>query len=393
MVVHTCKKCNKEFNHKAPYDYHINKMKRSCIKKQASPIIFNDLAQTSPSPIKKFKCPKCNKTYANKSNLNRHTSRSCKAKLKFKTDYGGFEDLKIDKTIKFDNTNVDKTLSFENNNILVAPNVTKFNENLVETSHLRKNTPKFDSQLKTPQDDKFRCNYCVKTFTRRSSLSRHISDRCKVKIQDEKDKEKIYYQLIDQMKEQQQKIKNLEDKMINNTGANINNSSNSTINTGTINNNTQNTTYNFNIVAFGKEDLYSIDDDTCKKYLHRGYQCVPKMVENTHFNVNKPEYHNVYIPNMKDLYAMIYDGKRWGLKEKSDVINQLFDDKQCYLIDKYNELKDDLDPVTIKKFGRFLNHSDDEIYDGIKKDIKLLLYNKRDIPLKTRKSLERKKLT
>jgi hypothetical protein len=217
-----------------------------------------------------------------------------------------------------------------------------------------------------------------------SNFSKHFKS-CKIRLQIEKEKEEIYKILIIQMEEQKKEINNLKQQI----NVNINNTNNSHNTTNSHNNIINN---NINIVAFGHENLYALKDDLCKQVLSKGYQCVPILIENTHFNKNKPEYHNVYIPNMKDLYAMIYDGKRWGLKEKSDVVNQLFDDKQCFLIEKFNEFKDDLDPITIKKFGRFLNQSDDEIYSNIKKDIKLLLYNKRDIPMKTRKLMNNQNL-
>jgi chorismate mutase len=247
-----------------------------------------------------------------------------------------------------------------------------------------------------------KCNHCMKIFSRSDSLKRHLNGMCKVMKKTEQEKEKIYQELMRQMNEQNKKIEKLEnqnkDLMQKLSGnSNLNNCYNTTNTTNNTNTNTNSNNINsnntVNIIAFGSEDLYTIfEDKACKKFLHKGYQCVPSMIEDTHFDINKPELHNVYIPNMKDLYAMIYDGKRWGLKEMGEVIDQLFDDKQCFLIDKFNDLKDDLNPIALKKFNRFINHSDDDIYKNLKKDIKLLLYNKRDIPLKTRRGHEHKTL-
>ena len=235
------------------------------------------------------------------------------------------------------------------------------------------------------------CNYCKKRFTRYSSLKRHLNGRCIILEKIEEEKEFIYKSLLKQMKEQkeqvdkligknkehEEKIKELKMKL----GTNVVNGNNNTITTQNITN-TQNI---FNIIAFGKENLYEMDDEECKKFLKKGYQSIPSLVNHTHFDKNKPEYHNVYISNMKDLYAMTFDGTAWMVINKDEVINQLFDDNQCFLNDKYKKLNNDLDNITKRKYGRFIEETDEKIIEGIKHDIKLLLYNKRNIPMNTRK--------
>ena len=42
------------------------------------------------------------------------------------------------------------------------------------------------------------------------------------------------------------------------------------------------------------------------KILKRGSNCIPKLLEAIHFNPEKPENHNIYIPNIKNNYVMIY---------------------------------------------------------------------------------------
>jgi hypothetical protein len=52
------------------------------------------------------------------------------------------------------------------------------------------------------------------------------------------------------------------------------------------------------------------------------------LTETLHFNPKYPEYHNIYISNMQDKYAMTYDGKDWNLTIKEDLINKIYDDKK-----------------------------------------------------------------
>ena len=96
--------------------------------------------------------------------------------------------------------------------------------------------------------------------------------------------------------------------------------------------------------------------------------------------------HNVYIPNMRDKYAMTFNGNKWNLTNKEEIISQLFDDKNDYLEDKFRILSEELDKITKKKFNRYLdNNEKEEIINKIKNEIKLILYNNKNIPIETRK--------
>ena len=196
-----------------------------------------------------------------------------------------------------------------------------------------------------------------------------------------------------QTESKQKKMEKMMEKMMDENKilkkqVNINNNKTKNINSHYTQNiqNTQNIN-NIKLVAFGEEDLTYISEKICKFFLKKGFQSVPQFIEHIHFNKNKPENHNVYIPNMKDLYAMIFDGKRWNLKEKEEIINQLFDDKESFLEEKYQEYFDNLDEITKKKFKRFLEHSNTETKKKLKNEIKLLIYNKRHVAINTKKNM------
>ncbi len=357
MVTHICPKCGKQFHHKGPYNYHVYKMKRSCADSLKIPPHKNIEIPHKNNSVN-FQCKRCNRSFTRKDNLTRHIRYFCKPK--------------------------------------------KY------TSQLPSQIPSQTSSEHANQEDldkdnssKYMCNYCNKHFTRKGNLTRHLRQRCKIRMDIEKEKEEIYCQLMEDMElkskelleEHNKRISKLEEqnkklqKKNNELIMQINNTT--THNTTNTVNNTQN---NINIVTFGQEDLYSIFDEIVDKYLRKGYQSVPSLINHTHFDENRPELHNVYISNMKDVYAMVYDKGTWNLMSKQEVIDQLFDDKQCYLIEKFKEHESTLDDITKKKFGRFVNKIDDEIVKNIKHDIKLLLYNNRAIPMKTKKSLEKSAL-
>jgi hypothetical protein len=62
--------------------------------------------------------------------------------------------------------------------------------------------------------------------------------------------------------------------------------------------------------------------------------------------------------------------------------------KSDILTTKFDELFKRLDEVTIKKFRRFLeSKDDDDTINSIKKDLKLIMYNKRKIVENTRNQI------
>ena len=260
------------------------------------------------------------------------------------------------------------------------------------------------------------CQYCEKVFARTDSVKDHtIICKAKKTKQEEINNEKII-ELIDDVsdndilalkKQMELKMKNIEEQLIirldlvsqenkqmkeeliklksQNSGRKtiMNNSGN---NNGNNNNNINNIQQNIHnefkneikIVAFGKEDLSFITDDNYRLLLNKGFKSVQNLVEYIHMNQNKPENQNIYISNMRDNYILIYDGNQWQLKERDDVLQEMIDNKTDILSEKFDELIKTLDESTIKKFKRFLDEKDeDHVVDQIKKDLKLMLYNKK----------------
>ena len=72
-----------------------------------------------------------------------------------------------------------------------------------------------------------------------------------------------------------------------------NSTNNNKINNGTINN-------NIVLIGYGKEDLAKIDKKDILKSLKKGFYSTIQLTESVHFNPKYPEYHNVYISNIKD---------------------------------------------------------------------------------------------
>jgi hypothetical protein len=212
---------------------------------------------------------------------------------------------------------------------------------------------------------------------------------CLIKKQQDDEKDQIYVRLlkleednkqIPQLAEANKKLKKEVEKLkrvnatINNT-KNTNNTINNNTNFGTVVN-------NITLVGYGKEDLSKLSKSEILKILQNGFDSSLKLTEAVHFNPKYPEYHNVYISNIKDKYAMMYDGKTWTLTMKEDLINKIYDDKKNYIGEN---LDDFIESLTISRrhaLERWLELDDEnEKIKKIKSQIKLLLYNKRKMPI------------
>ena len=141
-----------------------------------------------------------------------------------------------------------------------------------------------------------------------------------------------------------------------------------------------NTVNNITINAYGKEDLSHITDKDYKNIFSKCNSAIPMLIELVHFNEDKPENTNVYISNMKSQFAYVYDGKKWILKNKNELIDDIYDNKCIILLEKYDDLKNILNDQTIRIFEHFKNKYDtDDMKENVLNRIELVLYNNRNL--------------
>jgi hypothetical protein len=249
--------------------------------------------------------------------------------------------------------------------------------------HLERKNPCKKNKRKikpTLTDDKKQCHYCNKIFSRVDVLNKHLNQgHCEVKKETDNKMENKLMEMIDDMQKQIQELKaeNKKYKQVINNQTNIEHQNNQTNN------------LNLNVIAFGKEDYSFITNATFKKILDKGFNSIPALVDELHFNKNKPEHHNIYISNIRDDYVLVYDGNDWNLQSRKDVLDSLYYSSSDTLETKFKELFDSLDKFTIRKFERFLDQKDDDnVINDIKKDLKVLLYNRRKVVRETKKLID-----
>jgi uncharacterized small protein (DUF1192 family) len=219
---------------------------------------------------------------------------------------------------------------------------------------------------------------------------------CKIKKKEDNERDKIYALLLkshEQITESNKRIALLEGevaKMKNEKGTkNINNVAN--INNGTVNNINNNNNNNIILVGYGNEDLSKLCNAEILRAIQDGYNSLVSLSKTVHFNPKYPEYQNVYISNMKDSYAMMFNGNKWTLTTKADMIEKIYDDKKNYIEENLEQFVGSLKPSIKRALDNLLVSADDddnEKVKTIKNNIKLLLYNEKQIGINSKEVYE-----
>jgi hypothetical protein len=184
-----------------------------------------------------------------------------------------------------------------------------------------------------------------------------------------------------QMKKQMKKMQIKHNTITEQTNITNNGSITKINNEGTINN-TNNTV---NIVAFGKENMDFVVEEIGK--LCQGNKTISNFVDFVHFNKDKPENHNVYMPNRKNKNEVfVHNGVKWMLADKKNVVEHLIDKGIIYMEGKLDELKTIISESKLNAVERAIdayndnNHeNNNEVTKKITKNIELILYNNKDL--------------
>ena len=262
-----------------------------------------------------------------------------------------------------------KTKKHERNKQQFAPmnqNEPQMNQN---EPQMNQNEPQMNQAIK--KEYNYKCQYCEETFNTLPSKRRHELHRCK-KIP--VDNTNILKQFIKQQKTHEKEkaaMKKQIEMLITKVGSTTikNNNSNNINNTIVLNN-------------YGQEDLSHITDVIKTQFLKIPYGMIPKMIEEVHFNKDKPENKNIKITNSRDNKLKIYKNNKWVYKDKSETLNDLVDSKYFMLDTHYSSGADisklnEFQQSNYKKFRELIDDGDKLLIENIKKDCEIILLNNR----------------
>lgn len=231
----------------------------------------------------------------------------------------------------------------------------------------------------------YKCKFCPSKFTSKAALYTHVREVCKGKKKEDNKKNGFNKRLL-KLEEDNKKLKkdneNLKKQIKSSKTKNINNgnvvnadSVDSVINADSVVN-----VNNIALIGYGHEDMEKLDKKDILKAIQNGFKSVVNLTEAMHFNPKHPEYHNIYISNLKNKYAMMYNGNKWDVSMKDELIDRIYDDKKNYIEENLDEFVGLLSVSRKNALDRWLNtDEEDSKISKIKNDIKLLLYNKRNV--------------
>jgi hypothetical protein len=253
----------------------------------------------------------------------------------------------------------------------VTENVTDVTDSVTEMTRISKK--------------KYNCKFCNKLFKCRQNKYEH-QQICKNKI-DESNKIKLMEDQINELKNQFAMILKEKGKIHPKTLQKINKQLN------IINNNNDYSVHN-TYITFPYLDYSKIfTSSQIKGILNKQYMSLEESIKQVHFNDNLPEYSNLYITNMRDDLAYVFNGKEFVAVKKNTMLNELVDihiNEINLSLEKYRKK---LDPSVIDILEKFLDKLNDEYtkkidydtdktypnYKAYKIDsIKLMIYNESD---------------
>ena len=158
--------------------------------------------------VKRY-CPKCNVEFDRKCNFDYHINRKfdCSIKNNLSIDLNDekTENLNICQNLPiFAKICQNQKINQKNNEILIKPNYSNIFKSdkldLTEINNLSINT----------NDMNFCCSFCNKKYSSKYTLSRHLNDICKIKKNNDNEKENIFKLLLEKDKENKERINQLE---------------------------------------------------------------------------------------------------------------------------------------------------------------------------------------
>jgi hypothetical protein len=227
------------------------------------------------------------------------------------------------------------------------------------------------------------CAICKKKFSRKDKLQSHMNNFHG--ITDSKIINKIQNILLNGSNNE------FHNKSHNNTNSPHNNMDN-------CGNNVTNITNNYiKIIPFGKDGTDCLSFPEKMKVFSSETSPLETIIDLVNLNPEKPENHNVGVPDLKSAYGIIYDGKKWNAEKVTEIVNSVLATKKKDLTKIGEEIKNYVKDEKKKEINDHLedynkmetNPSSRKLMGGY---VKKQLYNKRQYSIDAKKQMESNEL-
>ncbi len=209
------------------------------------------------------------------------------------------------------------------------------------SENIRKNSEKNEEILSYP------CRKCNKIYQNIKSRWSH-EKICANKT----DNNETVQQQINDLKTQVSLLLQEKGKIHHKTLQKINNQLNN-INNGTIINNTYIKFPNMSYVNILKEK-------EILKILSKQYMSLEESIKTIHFNDKFPEYNNIFITNLKDDLAYVFNGKKFIAVKKHEMLTELIDIHSNEINLSLESYDKKLPEKIIERLSKFLEKLNDE---------------------------------
>lgn len=203
----------------------------------------------------------------------------------------------------------------------------------------------------------YECKFCNKKFNFRQNKYQH-EKTCKLKINEDnrinslEEQNKFLQNEINNLKQEFASLVKEKGKLHHKTLQKFNNKLNN------INNNTNSfNTINNTFVKFSNLDYQQIfSPKEIKSILTKKLmKSLEEFIKQVHFNKKHPEYGNIYITNMKDNLAYIFNGSEFIVTDKNETLNDLVDNHTTEINLSLEKHRATLSSYTINKIEEMIN--------------------------------------
>lgn len=221
-------------------------------------------------------------------------------------------------------------------------------------------TKKHKDTLENKSKKTFTCLFCTNSFSHASTRSKHQTI-CKIKNMVPLEEYEILIKEKDAMKKQ------IEELLLSQNNQITHNNNNNHNNIGT--------QVNITINAFGKENLDYITDKQCMKIVNQVFNSIPAAAQIVFFNPEHPENHNIKIPNKKEPYAMIMKADQtWEITDRKKAIETMTQKSYTIAEESYGKVYDKIlsnKRDSFEKFMNKMNEQDSTLWTRFKKELEM----------------------